>query len=63
MNAKELSKKRYKSPQIIKDIVLLENSVATSSATVSPGGGKGNPNPWIVGESEEMLQQEWEFYD
>ncbi|WKK59507.1 hypothetical protein [Sphingobacterium sp. BN32] len=43
--------------------MLLENSVATSSATVSPGGGKGNPNPWIVGESEEMLQQEWEFYD
>ncbi|MGN0020891.1 MULTISPECIES: hypothetical protein [Sphingobacterium] len=62
MSIKQWLKMEYLAPSIMVAEIEMETSIATSSATVSPGGGNGNNNPWITEEDEEVKNNEWELF-
>lgn len=59
---KQWCKMAYATPTITLNEIEMETSIAASSATVSPGGGTGNSNPWITEEIEEVRNNEWELF-
>ncbi|MFD2555131.1 hypothetical protein [Sphingobacterium tabacisoli] len=54
-------KKHYIPPQITTVTIELEQSIAASSVTISPGGGGTNNQPWITEEEVETIEKDWFF--
>lgn len=56
-------KEIYTAPTLGMFQIALEHSIAASSATVAPGGGSNNYQPWITEEEVHTIEKDWIFED